>query len=185
MVSGVFQPAVAIVLFLGVVALAHRRVEPSLYAAFWLAALPGAWLAGGMRLGLFHDPDLGSLAERRIFLPGAALAVAVGAVLSYTPWAVFPVPSYIRMVMTAVAIWLGISAAVSQVWKISLHEGATLGILLLAAVAFGVGAALVLSWTPVLVGWARLRLRKHDAWQLAGGAAVAVFSVWSASLLSR
>lgn len=79
----------------------------------------------------------------------------------------------------AVALWLAVSTLVSLGWKISLHEGATVGVVCLVAYLFGRWALWALVWAPLLVAWARLRLGRHTPAQLlaGGAAAVAAFAV--------
>jgi hypothetical protein len=180
--SIVFQPLVSVTAF----ALALAVTRPALRAldaAFWglIVLLPGATLFVGMRRGLWTDPDISNLRERRTFLPiAAACAAALGA------WALiarFPAP--LRLAGTAIAVWLGVSAIVSLVWKISLHEGATVGIVLLVAAIFGRAVAAALVWAPFAVGWARVRLRHHTPAQVVAGAVAACASFAVGLALAR
>jgi hypothetical protein len=169
-VSLVFQPAVTLTVLLDVLAIRHPAWRGAILAVWaLLAALPALALAIGMRLGVWSDIEITRLRERRTFLPIAAAMAAAIAI-----WALLaPFPYALRLVAVAVAVWLIGSTLVSFVWKISLHEGATVGMLCLVAWLFGIGAAGAFVWAPLLVAWARLRLGQHTPAQLLAGAAAA------------
>lgn len=169
--SWVFNPVVSLTGFSVVLLFAHPTwVRADL--VFWalLAAVPAAILAAGVFRGVWTDPDLTNLRERRTFLPWAAGSAIVLAIWSV----VGGFPGGLRFAAVAIAVWLVLISVVSLGWKISIHEGATVGVILLLAVLVGWGWGLTLLWAPFVVAWARLRLRKHTAAQLLAGAAAAV-----------
>ena len=173
-VSLLFQPAVTFTVLLGALVAAHpHALEPASVVWGFLAALPAATLIVGMRLGVWSDLEVTDPRERRTYVPACALYALAAAGWC---WAVHA-PAELRLVATAVALWLTASTAVSLGWKISLHEGATVGVLLLAAELFGRGWLLALAWAPFAVAWARLRLDRHTPAQLAAGALSALLSV--------
>lgn len=149
-------------------------------AALWamLVLVPGGLLVIGVRRGIWSDLDMTDLRERRTALPFAALLSVALAVWSV----VGAFPSLLRFAAVAIAIWLAITAAVSLVWKISMHEGAAAGLVLIVALGLGLGIAAMLAWAPFAVAWARVRLHKHTPMQVAAGAAAAVVSVALARL---
>ena len=171
LVSLVFQPVVTLSVVLAGIAAAHAAWRSGVLVLWLLlAVLPALALAAGMAAGVWSDIEITELRERRTFLPlCAGLACAAGV------WAdAAHMPAPLRLVAWAVAGWLVVSSVVSLWWKISLHEGATVGAVCLAAYLLGVWAAGALAWAPLLVAWARLRLERHTPAQLAAGAAVAV-----------
>jgi hypothetical protein len=172
-ISWVFQPMVAITAYF--LALAAFQGPWAWAAVGWgcLVVVPGGLLAWGMARGVWQDPDLGQLRERRTFLPWPALSASAGAALAtvgQAPWTV-------RLVLVSVALWLGASTLLSQFWKVSLHEGGTVGVVLLVWHTLGVLPALALCWAPAAVAWSRWTLGRHDIPQLVGGAALAAACV--------
>ena len=171
--SLLFQPVVTFSVLLGAI-VANRDVAPVPAGVAWclLALLPALTLAVGMRLGLWSDVEIMALPERRTYLPLCTLYAVVAAV-----WAIATGQGPdLRLISASVALWLLLSAVVSLVWKISLHEGATVGVVLLAAAVFGRDWGLALAWAPFAVAWARLRLGRHTPAQLAAGAAAALLA---------
>jgi hypothetical protein len=138
-----------------------------------LVALPALVLFVGIRAGVWSDVDVSRLRERRSFMP---IALAAGsASLALALLAHFP--PLLRFSLLAIVAWLLISTVVGMFWKLSLHVGAAVGIVILLGVSFGREVATGLAWLPVALGWARLRLEAHDIWQVLGGAAVGLAAV--------
>jgi hypothetical protein len=130
-----------------------------------IVPLPGALLLAGLRAGIWTDLDLTPLKERRTFLPWATLCAVAAAAVAWR-WGFAPV---VLRASLGIAFWLAASAVISLFWKVSLHTGATMGIVILVWAAFGAGAGLALVWTPLAVAWSRVVLRKHDMAQVVGG----------------
>lgn len=168
--SLVFQPGVALTALLFALAVGHPSWRgPILALWLLLAGLPAAVLALGLRLGVWSDIEIPRLNERRTYLPVCTLLAGVALV-----WAsVGPFPDALRLTALAIALWLAVSTLTSFAWKISLHEGAAVGVVLLAGRLFGVPIAVAFAWAPFAVAWARLRLGRHTPAQLAAGAAAA------------
>lgn len=174
LLSVVFHPLVSLTAWALLVALLHRGWLGA-DAQIWslLVLVPGLVLVGGARIGIWSDLDVSNLRERRTFLPVAALlSVALAVWSTYAP---FPHPLVVATV--AVALWLCATAAISQVWKISMHTGATTGLVAVVAVVLGPRWILALGWAPFAVAWARLRLDRHTPAQVAAGGLVALSAV--------
>lgn len=119
------------------------------------------------------------LKERQTFLPVAAL-LSVALAL----WSVYATfPHALAFATVAVAVWLCATAAISQGWKISMHTGATTGLVAVLAVVLGQRWMIALGWTPFAVAWARLRLKRHTPAQVAVGGLVALSAVALALVL--
>jgi hypothetical protein len=70
-------------------------------------------------------------------------------------------------------------------WKISGHATAISSMAVFLCGLFGWAAVPSLLLIP-LVAWARLRLRRHDLWQvIAGSATGALFMIWALSMIAR
>jgi hypothetical protein len=178
-VSLVFNPMVYATLYCAF--FSWRGRDPRAWAAPWclIVAIPAALLFAGLRLGWWSDPDVTALAERRTYLPWAATSAALGAAVALASRA----PYAVRLSALAIALWLAASAAVSQFWKVSLHVGGTTGVVGLLWLLAGPASGAALLWTPLLVGWARLRLRRHDLGQVVGGIALGTAAVVAAHAL--
>ncbi len=180
-ISVIFNPVVYIGLFLlYVLAISHGRLlGPATVGFLFLGAIPAVLLFYGIHRGWWSDLDISALHERRTYLPWVVLSalvlVAVAVLLHF--------PRVLRFSLTGMVIWLIVTTAVSWFWKISIHEGATVGIVVLMWVLFGAGWGLTLIWTPFVVGWARWILNKHTVAQLVAGAGSALFSIAVAWLL--
>lgn len=152
-----------------------------LWAGF--VAAPGLLLAVGRRAGVWSDWDVTQLRERRTYMPGVAIFSGATAWAAWT----FRFPSPLRLVASAIFVWLLVSTIIGFWWKISLHAGGTMGILLLALYLIGPFGALAVVWVPPLVAWSRLALSRHSPAQVVAGAAtgaMSVIGVWYASGLS-
>jgi hypothetical protein len=180
-VSILFNPMVYATLYFAGLAL-HGVPAWACFVSWCLIVLaPAALLGTGIRAGWWSDPDVSRLRERRTFLPFAVLSTAVAAGLATRQG--FPYP--VRLSSVSMCCWLAASTLVSLFWKVSLHVGATTGILGLVSLLFGPAAAAALAWSPLLVAWARLRLRQHTLGQVIGGIVLGVLAVGAATQLVR
>lgn len=180
-VSALFNPLVYVTLLLAALMWTRRPAAPGPYMWAWvlLAGFPGALLAVGIRRGIWSDFDVTQLHERKTYLPWV---LGASAVLFVSAW-VDGYPSGLRFVVTGVFLWLFISMGFSVFWKISMHVGATTGVVWMVLAVFGLVPFLCLVWSPPLVAWARLYLHKHDRAQVLGGAAAATLAIWVAATL--
>ncbi|HVB09807.1 MAG TPA: hypothetical protein VNM16_05500 [Bacillota bacterium] len=153
------------------------------YFQLWLllVGLPAATLLVGIRRGVYTDVNVSDVPERRHYLVIALVfaTVAVG-------WGtVFGLPWAARLIAMAVLVWLLLIALVTTVDKASMHVGGTTAVVALVWVIFGTRAGALLSWTPFVVSWARLKLRRHDLGQVIEGGGSALAAVLLAWLLVR
>ncbi len=143
----------------------------------FMLCLPSLFLLAGVRRGGLSDTELNRLEERRRFLllPLLFGVATLAAAISLH----FPIP--VQTSVAGMALWLLLGSVISQYWKISLHVSGTIGLFWLCFAFFGL-PALWLVWVPPAVAWSRLRLRRHDAWQVAGGAVLGSVCAWVAWL---
>ncbi|MGC8487914.1 MAG: hypothetical protein ACP5QO_06795 [Clostridia bacterium] len=182
-VSAIFNPVLYIGLFLlYLIVGSHGRLwGPSLTAFFFLGALPAALLFYGIHRGWWSDIDISRLHERRTYLPWVLLS----ALILFGITIVFHFPRIFRFTLTGILVWLVITTVVSWYWKISIHEGAAVGVVALMWLLYGSAWGIGLVWTPFLVGWARLALQRHTFAQLVAGAGAALFSMGMAWLAAH
>jgi len=131
--------------------------------------LPLAYLIRLLRKGTVSDLHLGIRAERirPLLVTMACLAAAFsGALLLQAP--------------RTLLVFLGLSliqglilTAVTTIWQISFHAAAATALIAASGVVYGIVAALILAPILIIVGWARMHLRRHTFRQIAAGAIVA------------
>ncbi|MCL8209369.1 MAG: hypothetical protein K6V97_15065 [Actinomycetia bacterium] len=178
--SWLFNPLCAVTVLCVAVGVTHPTWwGPDLVTWILLAGVPALLLGIGLHAGIWHDPDISALPERRTFLPWVALSS-----LLLAGWAVVgQFPAGLRFMTLAIACWLVIAAGVSLAWKISLHVGSTLGAALLGAYLIAHWLAMVAPGLALAVAWARVRLRQHTVAQvIAGGMAAMVAVAFAARL---
>lgn len=106
--------------------------------------------------------------EQRAGILGAAIAsVVVGLVLLY----VFPASVQVRALTAALLIGLVAAAAITAVWKISIHMSVAVGFVLVFVLTFGPWGWFLLV-PATAIGWSRLQLGVHTPAQVAAGAAL-------------
>ncbi|MCY0879510.1 MAG: hypothetical protein OWU84_11290 [Firmicutes bacterium] len=174
--STLFNPLVYCTLFLGSLAL-WRPGWAGRLLVVWVGLVlgPAALLLWGHARGIWSDLDVSRREERRTYMPGV---VGFASATAASAWGL-SFPAFLRFSVSAIAIWLALSTLVGFWWKISLHVGGTVGIFGLAALVWGLPAALAVAWVPVAVAWARLALKRHTwdqviAGAVAGGLALAI-----------
>ncbi len=177
-ISVIFNPLVFCSLFFATLAVRHRPWLAPL-SVLWtaLVAAPALLLGFGVRRGWWSDLDVSQLHERRTYMPWVLAAAGLASALAWG----FGFPPPLKWSIDSIFFWLVISVAVGVAWKISLHAGGSTGIVALAYIILGWRWGLALTWVPIAVGWARVRLACHTPFQVlagavAGGAAVTV--VW-------
>ena len=135
-----------------------------LLAAFFTAVLPTLFISYGIRHGRWDDRNVGARRPRLIVLAFIMASVATGLVLLIAAGAPALLTGYLAFMLASVAVL----AAITTVWKISIH----------CAVASGSVAVLALTCGPVmltayllvaLLGWSRVTLRDHTIAQVVGG----------------
>jgi membrane-associated phospholipid phosphatase len=135
-----------------------------LLAAFFTGVLPTLFISHGIRHGRWEDRNVGARRARLIVLAFIMASVATGLILLFTLGAPAVLTGYLAFMLGSVAVL----AAITTVWKISIH----------CAVASGSVAVLALTYGPVvlpayllvaLLGWSRVSMRDHTIAQVVGG----------------
>jgi hypothetical protein len=141
-----------------------------LLAALFTAVLPSVVIRYGVRRGHWADRTVGARRPRLIVLGFIIASVAAGLALLIGAGAPRPLTGYLAFMLGSVCLL----AAVTVVWKISIH----------CAVASGSAALLCLSYGPLLLpvfllvalpvvtllGWARVASADHTVPQVVAGA---------------
>jgi membrane-associated phospholipid phosphatase len=135
-----------------------------LLAAFFTGVLPTLFISHGIRHGRWEDRNVGARRARLIVLAFIMASVATGLILLFTLGAPTVLTGYLAFMLGSVAVL----AAITTVWKISIH----------CAVASGSVAVLALTYGPLvlpayllvaLLGWSRVSMRDHTIAQVIGG----------------
>ena len=136
-----------------------------LLAALFTAVLPTLFITYGVRRGRWSDRTVGARRPRLVVLAFITASVAPGLILLLVLGAPRLLTGYLAFMLASVAVL----AAITTVWKISIH----------CAVASGSVAILALSFGPLvlpayalvaLLGWSRVALRDHTVAQAVAGA---------------
>jgi membrane-associated phospholipid phosphatase len=151
-----------------------------LLAALFAGVLPAAFLSYGVRRGLWADRNVGARRPRLVVLGFITASVAAGLAVLIASGAPRLLTGYLAFMLASVAVL----AAITFVWKISIH----------CAVASGSAAILALTFGPLVLlgyvlvgvlGWSRVALGDHTALQviagavLGAGAAVAAYATFA------
>ena len=152
-------------------------------AAFFAAVLPTVFINYGIRRGHFDDRNVGARRPRLVVLAFITTSVATGLILLLVLGAPATLTGYLAFMLISVAVL----AAITMVWKISIHCAVASGSVTILALAYG---PLVLSGYLLvgLLGWSRVAVRDHTIWQAVGGAvlgAAAAALVYTAFLCGR
>jgi membrane-associated phospholipid phosphatase len=135
-----------------------------LVAALFAAVLPTVFISYGVRRGRWSDRNVGARRPRLIVLAFITASVAAGLILLAAGGAPRMLTGYLAFMLASVAAL----AAVTTVWKISIH----------CAVASGSVAILALTYGPLvlpayalvaLLGWSRVALKDHTVAQVVAG----------------
>ena len=136
-----------------------------LLSALFTAVLPTLFITYGVRRGRWSDRTVGARRPRLVVLAFITASVATGLILLLVLGAPRLLTGYLAFMLASVAVL----AAITTVWKISIH----------CAVASGSVAILALSFGPLvlpayalvaLLGWSRVALSDHTVAQAVAGA---------------
>jgi membrane-associated phospholipid phosphatase len=136
-----------------------------LLAALFTAVLPTLFITYGVRRGRWSDRTVGARRPRLVVLAFITASVATGLILLLVLGAPRLLTGYLAFMLASVAVL----AAITTIWKISIH----------CAVASGSVAILALSFGPLvlpayalvaLLGWSRVVLKDHTVAQAVAGA---------------
>jgi membrane-associated phospholipid phosphatase len=136
-----------------------------LLAALFTAVVPTLFISYGIRHGRWSDRNVGARRPRLAVLAFSAASVAAGLILLATGGAPHLLTGYLAFMLASVALL----AAVTTVWKISIHCAVASGSVVILALSFG-----PLVWPAyalvVLLGWSRVVLKDHTVAQVVAGA---------------
>jgi hypothetical protein len=135
-----------------------------LLAAFFAAVLPTVFIAYGIRRGRWEDRNVGDRRPRLVVLAFIIASVATGLILLAVLGAPALLTGYLVFMLASVAAL----AAVTLVWKISIHCAVAAGSVTILAFAYGplvLGGYLLVG----LLGWSRVTVRDHTVPQVVGG----------------
>jgi membrane-associated phospholipid phosphatase len=149
-----------------------------LAAALFTAVVPTLFIDYGIRRGRWSDRNVGARRPRLAVLAFSAASVAAGLILLMVGGAPRLLTGYLAFMLASVALL----AAITTVWKISIHCAVASGSVVILALSFG-----PLVWPAyalvVLLAWARVTLQDHTVAQvvagsvLGGAAAVLAYAV--------
>jgi len=135
-----------------------------LLAAFFAAVLPTLFINRGIRRGRWDDRNVGARRPRLIVLSFLVASVAAGLALMITLGAPRELTWYFGFMLASVAVL----AAITTVWKISIHCAVASGSVTILALIYGPwllpGYALV-----ALTAWSRVALKDHTTAQVITG----------------
>ena len=135
-----------------------------LLAALFAAVLPTLFISHGKRRGRWSDRNVGARRPRLIVLAFITWSVAAGLILLVAAGAPRMLTGYLAFMLASVAVL----AAITTVWKISIHCAVASGSVAVLALTYGppvlAGYALV-----ALLGWSRVALADHTVAQVVAG----------------
>jgi len=151
-----------------------------LLAAVFAGVVPAAFLSYGVRRGLWSDRTVGARRPRLIVLGLIMGSVAAGLVVLVVAGAPRLLTGYLAFMLGSVAVL----AAITFVWKISIHCAVASGSVAILALSFG--PLVLLGYVLVaLLCWARVELGDHTVPQviagsvLGAGAAVLAYATFA------
>jgi hypothetical protein len=135
-----------------------------LLAALFTAVLPTVFIARGVRHGRWSDRNVGARRPRLLVLAFITASVAAGLILLLVLGAPPLLTGYLAFMLASVAVL----AAITTVWKISIHCAVASGSVMILALTYG---PLVLCGYVLvgLLGWARVAVRDHSVAQVVAG----------------
>jgi membrane-associated phospholipid phosphatase len=147
-------------------------------AALFAGVIPMVFISRGVRRGQWTDRYVGAKRPRLIVLGFIIASVAVGLALLVGLGAPGELSGYIGCLLASVAVL----AAITAVWKISIHCAVASGSVTILALLFGPGL-LPAYLLVALTAWSRVVVRDHTAAQVIAGsllgaaAAIVTYSV--------
>lgn len=138
-------------------------------AAFFAGVLPTVFINRGIKRGQWADRYVGSKGPRLIVLAFILASVAAGLALLAAFGAPGELTGYFGCMLGSVALL----AAITTVWKISIHCAVAAGSVTILVLLFG--PELVPAYLLVaLTAWSRVRLKDHTAAQVIAGSLLGV-----------
>jgi len=135
-----------------------------LLAAFFAAILPTLFITRGVRRGRWDDRNVGAKRARLVVLTFITASVAAGLILL----AVLGAPPQLTGYFGCMLVSIAVLAAITTVWKISIHCAVASGSVTLLALIYG--AWLVPAYLLVaLTAWSRVTVKDHTTAQVIAG----------------
>jgi membrane-associated phospholipid phosphatase len=135
-----------------------------LLAAVFAGVIPAVFLSYGVRRGMWGDRTVGARRPRLIVLGFITASVAAGLVVLLVAGAPRLLTGYLAFMLGSVAVL----AAITFVWKISIHCAVASGSV--AILAFTYGPLVLLGYVLVaLLCWSRVALGDHTVPQVIAG----------------
>jgi membrane-associated phospholipid phosphatase len=136
-----------------------------LVAAFFAAVLPTLFITRGIARGRWDDRNVGAKRPRLIVLAFILASVAAGLLVLAALGAPRQLTWYFGCMLGSVAVL----AAITTVWKISIHCAVASGSATILSLMFG--PPLTLTYLLVaLTAWSRVELKDHTTAQVIAGA---------------
>lgn len=144
-----------------------RGLGWGLVAALFAGVLPTLFITRGVRRGRWVDRNVGAKRARLLVLGFIIACVAAGLVLL----TVFGAPRELTGYFTFILVSVAVLAAITTVWKISIHCAVASGSVTILALVFGpqVTPAYALA---ALTAWSRVELKDHTTAQVVAGSAL-------------
>jgi hypothetical protein len=146
-----------------------------LLAAFFAAVLPTVFISYGIRRGRWEDRNVGTRRARLVVLGFITASVATGLILLAVLGAPALLTGYLAFMLASVAAL----AAITLVWKISIHCAVAAGSVTILALVYGplvLGGYLLVG----LLGWARVAVRDHTVPQVVAGSILGAMTACAA-----
>jgi membrane-associated phospholipid phosphatase len=135
-----------------------------LLAAFFAAVLPTVFINRGIRRGRWDDRNVGAKRPRLIVLSFITASVAAGVILLAALGAPAELTGYFGCMLASIAVL----AAITTVWKISIHCAVASGSVTILALLYG--PRLLPAYLLVaLTAWSRVALKDHTTAQVIAG----------------
>jgi hypothetical protein len=135
-----------------------------LLAALFAGVLPTVFISYGIRRGRWEDRNVGTRRARLVVLGFIIASVTTGLILLAVLGAPALLTGYLAFMLVSVT---GL-AAITLVWKISIHCAVAAGSVTILALVYG--PLLLAGYLLVgLLGWARVAVRDHTWLQAAAG----------------
>ena len=135
-----------------------------LLAALFTAVLPTLFISYGVRHGRWSDRNVGARRPRLLVLAFITASVAAGLILLLVLGAPRLLTGYLAFMLASVAVL----AAITTVWKISIHCAVASGSVVILALTYG--PLVLLGYALVgLLGWARVTVQDHTVAQVVAG----------------
>jgi len=175
-ISNATHPPIIGILSAMIALLASARQDAWGWAAVYLGlaiSVPVLYVVWLLWRGKIADPQL---PDRRQRLKPYFVAIACAGAATWLLHA-FQAPRLLQQVALANAVQSTMLYLLTLRWKVSAHCASAGGLAVLAGLTFGAGGLPFMAAVP-LIGWARVRLKRHDLAQVIAGALLGVGVAW-------